>query len=719
MALSTGARAPGARLIRHASAESLNALQPRHMQDDAPTRRRLWKGWRLAGPATLLAIAALIPIMLFAAVSAFRSLERERAQLSDRAVADARRVSEAIDQEIAADIDDARSLAAQPALDGAMDLKAFGEIARREQVIHPLWRTVIVALPDGERIFNSRSPASIGPAVEPASLKRVVERGQPTVGSLAKAIDWAVPVRAPVIREGKVRGVVTVVISPAGMKDVIARTRIPADWITSVVDSSGKVVARTHKEAEFIGKPASPRALAARERSSGGLYDGRTLEGVATVSAFWRSPVTGWSAHIGIPKSLFEAPLRRSIAFTVVGSITSLALTALFAAGLWRETRRRRTEAFAFERAQRMEALGRLTGGVAHDFNNLLMIIQGNAEILGRRIADPRATGPLDAIKQATERATRLTRELLTFARGGSPARVEIDINDAIVSFLGSLRQAVGSQIEVRTLLEPHLPPVSLDRVQFELALLNMAVNARDAMPDGGILTLNTRRPAPDRVELTVSDTGAGIAPQHLVEIFDPFFTTKPVGAGTGLGLTQVYGMVRQAGGSIDVQRRAGKGTAFVLRLPAATGKRPAAVPPAPVAAAPATPRKTRSSRKAKTGAHILLADDNEAVRTVTAAYLRERGHTVTEAGDAEEALAVLSRGDTAALVSDIVMPGERDGVALAAEVRRRRAGLPIVLVSGYAASAADARAHGFTVLQKPYALDTLAELLDQALAEG
>jgi CheY-like chemotaxis protein len=327
----------------------------------------------------------------------------------------------------------------------------------------------------------------------------------------------------------------------------------------------------------------------------------------------------------------------------------------------------------------------------------------------------------LDAIKQATERATRLTRELLTFARGGSPARVELDINEAIVSFLGSLRQAVGGKIEVRTLLEPHLPHVSLDRVQFELALLNMAVNARDAMPDGGVLTLNTRRPAPDRIELTVSDTGAGIAPQHLAEIFDPFFTTKPVGAGTGLGLTQVYGMVRQAGGSIDAQSRMGKGTAFVLRLPAVTGKRPAAAraPAAAPAAAPIAPkpRKRPATPAAKATTRILLVDDNEAVRAVTAEYLRERGHAVTEAGDADEALAVLSRGDTSALVSDIVMPGERDGVALAAEVSRTRPGLPVVLVSGYAASAADARAHGFTVLQKPYALDVLADLLDGVMA--
>ncbi|MBS0297672.1 MAG: response regulator [Proteobacteria bacterium] len=706
--------------IARASAESLNALQPSGMQDDAPGRRRFWNGWRLGGPVALLAIAALIPIMLFAAVSAFRSLERERAQLSAQAVSDARRVSEAVDQEIASDIDDARTLAVQPSLDGPIDLKAFGEVVRREQALHPLWRTVILATPDGNRIFNSRSPSNIGPVVEPDSLRRVVANGEPAIGSIAYAKDWAVPVRAPVIRDGKIKAVVTVVISPAGVKDVIARTRIPGDWITSIVDATGKVVARTHREAEFIGKPASPRALAARQRTTSGLYDGRTLEGVTTVSAFWRSPVTGWSAHIGIPKTLFEAPLRRSIAFLVVGSILALGLTAAFTWGLLRETRRRRAESFALERAQRMEALGRLTGGVAHDFNNLLMIIQGNAEILGRRIADPRAANSLDAIKQATERATRLTRELLTFARGGSPSRAALDVNEAIAGFLGSLRQAVGPEIEVRTLLEPHLPQVTLDRVQFELALLNMAVNARDAMPDGGVLTLSTRRPAPDRVELTVSDTGSGIAPQHLAEIFDPFFTTKPVGAGTGLGLTQVYGMVRQAGGSIDVQSRPGRGTSFVLRLPAAADRRPApASGPAAPSARPAAPKLRKRAAKpgAVAAAHILLVDDNEAVRAVTAEYLRERSHMVTEAGGADEALAVLARGDVSALVSDIVMPGERDGVDLATEARKRWPSLPVVLVSGYAASAADARAHGFTVLQKPYALDALAELLDGVMA--
>ena len=469
-------------------------------------------------------------------------------------------------------------------------------------------------------------------------------------------------------------------------------------------------MARTHNEARFIGRPASARALEARAKAVSGVYDGYTLEGVLTVSTFWRSPVTGWSVHIGVPKSQFEAPLQRSILFTVLGLVLSLALSGAFAALLLRETRRRRQEAFALERAQRMESLGRLTGGVAHDFNNLLMIIQGNAEILGRRISDPRAAASLDAIAQATARATRLTRELLTFARGGSSARVELDLNETINSFLGSLRQSVGPKVEVRTLLEPGLPRVRLDRVQFELALLNMAVNARDAMPDGGLLTLTTRRPSPGFVELIVADTGAGIDPRHLETIFDPFFTTKPVGSGTGLGLTQVYGVVRQAGGTIEVQNRADKGAGFIIRLPASgAGSR--------VAESPASDLAKPGKRKAaKARGQILLVDDNEAVRAVTAAYLRERGYTVVEAGDAEAGSAALDAGKPTAVVSDIVMPG-RDGVAFAAEVTRRFPDVPVVLVSGYSASADEARAQGLTVLQKPYPLDDLAALLEAPAA--
>jgi signal transduction histidine kinase len=685
------------------------------MQDDAPARPRLWNGWRLAGPATLLAIAALVPILLFAAVSAFRSLERERVSLRDQAVADARRIEESVDQELASDIDDARSLAAQPALDGAMDLKAFADVARREQALHPLWRTVILLDPSGRWLLNSAHPDQLGMSVEPRSLQQVVESGRPVVGAIAKARDYGVPVRAPVIRDGKVKAVVTVVVAPAGMRDVIRRSRIPASWIVSVVDSTGLVVARTLNEAQFIGHPASPRALEARSKTSSGVYDGYTLEGVLTVSTFWRSPVTGWSVHIGVPKSLFEAPLQRSILFTLVGSLLSLALSGAFAALLLRETRRRRTETFALERAQRMEALGRLTGGVAHDFNNLLMIIQGNAEILGRRITDPRAAASLEAIAQATMRATRLTRELLTFARGGSAARVELDLNETITSFLGSLRQAVGPTVEVRTLMEPGLPRVRLDRVQFELALLNMAVNARDAMPEGGLLTLTTRRPSTGLVELIVADTGTGIDARHLETIFDPFFTTKPVGSGTGLGLTQVYGVVRQAGGTIDVQNRADRGAGFIIRLPASGPPTPAPDKAAPKPARPgagkAKPAKSKGAPGPARG-QVLLVDDNEAVRAVTAAYLRERGYAVTEADDAEAGSAALDAAKPTAVVSDIVMPG-RDGVAFAAEVARRFPDVPVVLVSGYSASADDARAQGLTVLQKPYALDELAALLE------
>ena len=653
----------------------------------------------------LLAIAAVVPVLIFAALSATAVYLNRQNQLREEIVADAHRTSEAIDRELASAVDMAQSLAGLPQLDGVPEFEAFNEIARREQHRHPLWLTVNLLDPDGRRLTNSRggSPAT---AVEPVSVRETVETARPVIGSIKKGpLEFGIPIRAPVIRDGRVVYVVTVVIRPGGIRDALLASRLSHDWIATVVDNSGRVVARTVNDQAFLGGAASPGALAARKAAPSGTYEGNTLEGISTVSAFWLSPTTGWSVHIGVPKELADAPLQRSIWLMVGGFAASVMLAGLFVALLVRELRLRRREAAAVEQSGRLEALGRLTGGVAHDFNNLLMIIQGSAEILQRQVKEARSVKALAAIRDATGRAAKLTRELLVFARGGTAEKAVVELGGAVAACLDFVREAAGAAVEVRADLDPAACPVDVDRVQLEVALLNLAVNARDAMPDGGVLVVATRR-GERHVRLSVTDTGTGIAPEVVARVFDPFFTTKGPGAGTGLGLTQVYSFAKHSGGSAEVASRVGRGTSITISLPLTAE-------PIPATAAPAA----ALDHDGLTGRRILLVDDDREVRTLTAAHLRDRGAVVVEVAAAAEALARLETdGPFDAMVSDIAMPGAMNGLALAEIVRVKWPGMSIVLVSGYSASIAEAGRRGLPVLWKPYELDELTRLLNESL---
>lgn len=645
----------------------------------------------------LLAIAAVIPILLFVAISAAIGLQRERAAARDQAVAEAHRMAEAVDREIAASIEAVTGMADQLALDGDGDLDAFAASARRQQARHPLWLTVLLLDPQGRRMVNTRSPLQLGPVLEPASVAEVIRTQQPTIGVMTLGRQsYGLPIRAPVIRGGELKYIVTVVAAPDRFRDTLLRARLPPTWIATVVDRRGQVVARSHNEIQFLGKPASPGALRARQTGPNGVYQGRTLDGVDTLSAYWKSPVTGWSVHIGIPAHEFEAPLRRSLLMTGGGLAMSLLLAALFVFLLLRESELWRREAAATEQVQRLESLGRLTGGVAHDFNNLLMIIQGNADILGRRVKDPAAAGPLKAIRIATDRAAKITRELLVFARGGTARAEMLDLNAAVFNFLGALREAAGSDVSVELDLDPSSPWVELDRVQLEMALLNLTVNARDAMEGAGALTIATRvEPARDagqsQVILSARDTGPGFDPADATRVFDPFFTTKGASGGSGLGLTQVYSFVQRAGGTVRIEQARGRGALVILTLPAAEP------------GAPPSPQAPPAHGFDLTRRRVLVADDNEAVRHVSAGFLRELGAVVSEAESGEAALRLLENQTFDLLVSDIVMPGAVDGLVLAREAAARWPTMPTLLISGYSTSAEDARTQGLPVLSKPY----------------
>jgi signal transduction histidine kinase len=357
--------------------------------------------------------------------------------------------------------------------------------------------------------------------------------------------------------------------------------------------------------------------------------------------------------------------------------------------------------------AQKMQALGQLTGGIAHDFNNLLTVIQGSADILQRpELPDEKRLRFASAIAQTAARAAALTSQLLAFARR-QPLKPELlDVNERISSMIDLLDRSLGTGVEVRTDFRPEACVVEADPVQLESAILNVAVNARDAMPDGGLLTIKSDLTDFDdgrrAVSIAISDTGHGMDADTAARVFEPFFTTKSVGKGTGLGLSQVYGFASQSGGDVRIQSTPGGGTSVTILLPCSTKtlERTAA----------------RVRLATATGAHrILVVDDNEEVGAFAETLLRELGHAIHRVTSGEAALQASRAQEFDLVFTDVVMPG-MSGIELALQLRREQPGIAVVLTTGYSDRIAETGSEGFPVITKPYRLDTLADTIERAL---
>jgi two-component system NtrC family sensor kinase len=354
-----------------------------------------------------------------------------------------------------------------------------------------------------------------------------------------------------------------------------------------------------------------------------------------------------------------------------------------------------------------MEALGRMTGGVAHDFNNVLMIVQGSAELLKRRREDPARVATLaDAVLAATQRGQALTRQLLAFARRSAYEPIDFDLQSRAGAIRDFLEQAVGGEIPVEVGVADDLWPLHADPDALEIALINLAVNARDAMAAGGRLSvvasnvqLQSGRAAEapldgDFVQIVVRDTGSGIAEEHIAHIFEPFFTTKPLGKGTGLGLSQVYGFAKQSGGAVTVASRVGAGTTFTLYLPRAAE-------PASVAA----PGEAGAEDRPEGDGRLLVVDDEPQVRAAVTAMLEGAGYSVVSVGSAAEALERLqSDAGFDVVLTDVVMPDGLSGLELAQHVRTLSPDLPVVLMTGYSETLARGAGCPWPVLSKPFA---------------
>jgi two-component system, cell cycle sensor histidine kinase and response regulator CckA len=354
-------------------------------------------------------------------------------------------------------------------------------------------------------------------------------------------------------------------------------------------------------------------------------------------------------------------------------------------------TERRRIEEH-LRQAQKMEAIGQLAGGVAHDFNNLLTVIGGDTEIARRNIGAGPGGNELAEVERATERAAQLTRQLLAFSRQQMLDPAPLDLGEVAAALVPMLRRLIGEDIEIAMLAAPGLPSVLADRSQIEQVILNLAVNARDAMPSGGTLTIETRVVG-ERVALIVTDTGVGMAAETIERVFEPFFTTKAVGQGTGLGLATVHGIVTQSGGDIHVYSEPDLGTSFKIYLPI-TGATPEA----------AEDEGLEGDRLRGTET-VLLCEDEDGVRHLVEYVLTTHGYRVLSAGAPMEALELAAGGGIDLLVSDVIMP-DLSGPELARRLEAVCPGVRTLFVSGYTAETVSGRgrlAADSAFLEKPF----------------
>jgi len=512
--------------------------------------------------------------------------------------------------------------------------------------------------------------------------------------------------------------------APAAQEYVDALAANPDIELATVTDAAGLQIARYARDgrrrphAEVLA-PDRPAMIVSAPVRHGGQVIGAVrveLVGEPLITLVARHAgealLAAMAALVLLVFGLAQRSLRRA---HVDLAVRAAALTEANAR-LEEQVARRQEAEEALRQSQKMEAIGQLTGGIAHDFNNLLQAVHGNLEMIRRRPDDPRVRRWADNGYAAAERGARLTAQLLAFSRDQKLQLRPLRISELASRLKELLTTTLGPSIAVSFDLADDDHPVLGDATQLELAVLNLAINARDAMPNGGTLTIasaleivtsDPELEAGAYVALSVADNGAGMPDDVKARAFDPFFTTKGVGKGTGLGLAQVYGIAKQAGGVARISSTPGGGTTITLLLPH-TDRAVAAV---------AEP--SRGERRARKGATILVVDDDDGVRAFIRDALEALGYTVREASDGFAALEALSSGPADLLLVDFAMPG-MNGAEVAREARTRRPDLNVLFASGYAETAALQEVAGpsVTVIRKPFDIDQLGEAVFLALAE-
>ena len=721
----------------------------------------------------VLVLSALLPAVVAAGWVVSQTYRNER-EILQRGLRDTTRaLSLVVDRELTSRADIARVLASARMLDNGAALseaeraafvrqahRALGTLAGWVELNAPQGRVLSTRPSSSDRAGAIQSP-------EPPLLD------MPTVRPLYDDGDGAGPRAAvvqPVQRDERTLLNLSLTILPQELQAIIDSQTLPDEAVATILDSRGVVVARHPGGEHFVGVSATPDLLETLTAADEGPFQSASLEGVPTIGYFATSP-QGWTYLTALPRQHLASAVPAAVAKMALGASVLLALAV--GGALWvsrgiampvvalkrlaarmrsgetvevlpsgiaeidevsaamadastalRDARadleRQVSEAVASTRgaeqrisqSQRVEALGRLTGGVAHDFNNVLGIISNSAHLMQRE-AGGDLQAPLAATLRAVEVGSRLTQHLMRFAGRQRVRPQPLDLVRYLNEAHELIQIVLGKRVQLSLWCEPGLPNITVDSSELELALINLALNARDAMPEGGQAGLHARLtdsaeagglPAGRYVLVALTDTGVGVDGDSLKHVFEPFFTTKSAGKGTGLGLSQVHGFCQQAGGTARIASVPGVGTTVSMLLPATQ---------APAVEGTAVP--AAADAQAIAGRRLLLVEDNADLGAGTAQLLESYGCAVVREPSAAGALRRMSEDPYFDIVlSDVVMPGEMDGLAMARQLRQARPRLPIVLISGYSAALTEAR--DFIVLNKPCAPSDLLAALKQAM---
>lgn len=730
----------------------------------------------ISGKLRRLVWMMLIPAIAVAAIAGYLVYRAERDTLIHAAMETARALSLVADRELAVRGAVLRALALSPALERG-DLQAFREEAIK--LAPSVENAIVFTDPSGQLLLNTRVPSgatlnrSIAFPTAPTAASQALQ-----VSDLFKppgGTAYSFAVRVPVHVRGELRGYLGLGSFASQMQKIFEQQPMPPGWLGVVLDSKGFVVARSLDPEKRVGAQASPHMRKAIIEAQRGVVTARTLDGVDVFTVFNRAPDSGWTVLIGLNQQDLQAAALRAFGIAMLTSCFFLVFTLWVArrasrslveplerlqadaeqlgtGGLLHEApsgvaeidivqrslvrasehRAQADQTLQDEvakavrsaeqasqsalRGQKLEALGQLTGGIAHDFNNILQAMTTGLHLARRLSPDPRAQRALDSCERASAKAAKLTQQLMTFGRQQVGREELVDFEATLTGLMDLIRGALSEAISTSLDLRAGTGTVKIDPVQFELAVLNLALNARDAMGGRGSLQLVAKPvalldgavpglQAGSYVSLSVRDNGPGMPAEVSARAFEPFFTTKAVGKGTGLGLAQVYAFARNSGGLATIESAPGSGTTVTIWLPQSS------LAPQ-LAASEARPAPASAFRGT-----VLLVEDERDVRQLVSDSLLSYGFAVLSAGTADEALEVIrERTDIDIVLSDVIMPGERSGIDLAKTLKVLRPGVPVLLASGYADGLDTTM--DVEVISKPYEVEAVARRLGQMLGQ-
>lgn len=735
---------------------------------DASWRARSLVAVNIRTRLLLLVLAVWLPAAIGFGVLARDTYVRESAAVRARIEAVARSVSSVLEREF-----DKRALLGAT-LASSRELRERDLVRFHEEAVAAVegTRDWILVVDEQRQLLNTRRPFRPGDTVPRSPGFALVSR--PTLYFNPRGPVAGRPVMGMFVPEyGVATQQLNVAVSfeMSVVQDIVDRQPDMHNTVIAVLLGE-RVIARNLDPSQWIGAQATPDLRERLRTGATGFGGSRTLEGIETLAYLSPPDRYGVSVVIGAPQSelsraawrLTAQALAASAALLVIGLVAALyasrrsirAVTALHEAALHlardqvppplvtgvtevdavsralhqaglqahdaqrvlqekvadavQETRQAQARLLD---AQKHEAIGRLSGGLAHDFNNILQTITTGLHLLKRTCTLEPQQKVIEAASRAAARGAEVVRQMLSFGRAQPHDPRPVDVADFVLKSQELLAKAVGGPIALTADIAPGLRPVQVDPTQFELALLNLVFNARDALPQGGRIVVRARPAAagdtaaltPGRyVSVEVVDDGVGMAPETVARAFEPYYTTKAVGAGSGLGLAQVMAFCRQSGGDARLRSQPGVGTVVQMLLPEAE-RAPAPAPARPAPAAAGRPLR------------VLMVEDDVLISSVVAPALEAGGHRVVLCGHADEARAVLARGEPFdVLFTDVVMPGSMSGVDLVQWCARHLPGLPAVVATGYSMQAPDGQRH---LLRKPYSVDDLLRALHEAVARA